>query len=105
MHVLSLPTWWIHLSSLVEWIAAIFMVWAFAETVGLRYWRWLSWAMLPSLLSAMCAISWHFFDNDPRWDWAVTLQGATTLLGNITMAAAAGWIWYRSRARQASEES
>jgi hypothetical protein len=104
MHVLSLPTWWVHLSSLVEWIAAIFMVWVFAEAAGLRYWRWLSWAMIPSLLSAMCAISWHFFDNASQLDWAVTLQGAMTLLGNTTMAAAAGWISYRSWARRTSEE-
>ncbi|MCC3445573.1 MAG: DUF2499 domain-containing protein, partial [Microcoleus sp. PH2017_03_ELD_O_A] len=27
MHALSIPTWIIHVSSVVEWIAAIWLIW------------------------------------------------------------------------------
>ncbi|MFS8802937.1 DUF2499 domain-containing protein, partial [Synechococcus sp. R60.2] len=47
MHALSLPTWWIHIASVLEWIAAIVLVWQFGERVGQPEWRSLSWAMLP----------------------------------------------------------
>jgi hypothetical protein len=93
MHVLSLPTWWIHIASVVEWIAAIFLVWQFAEVSGRRQWRWLAWAMLPALCGGMCAITWHLFDNDPTLSWIVTLQASMTLLGNCTLALAAYGIW------------
>ncbi len=97
MHVLSFPTWWIHISSLVEWIAAIGLVWVFAERSGRLYWRWLAWGMLPSLVGAMCAITWHLFDNAASLTWIVTGQATFTLIGNCTLAWAAYWIWRASR--------
>lgn len=93
MHVLSLPTWWIHISSVVEWIVAIGLVWIYAQATGNPRWRWLAWGMLPALLGAMSALTWHYFDNDPDLDWIVTGQAAWTLLGNCTLAGAAYWIW------------
>jgi Protein of unknown function (DUF2499) len=93
MNALSVPTWMIHISSVLEWIVAIFLVWRFAEVKGLTAWRSLSWGMLPALVSAMCACTWHFFDNTPKLNWLVTVQAATTLIGNCTMMAAAWWIW------------
>jgi hypothetical protein len=89
MHALSIPTWIIHISSVIEWIVAIGAIWIYAEKIDNLAWRNLSWGMLPSLVSAMCACTWHFFDNPPDWEQIVTLQAATTLLGNITMCGAA----------------
>jgi hypothetical protein len=93
MHVLSIPTWVIHISSVIEWIAAIGLIWQFAAVTQRPAWRSLCWGMLPALISAMCACTWHFFDNAVDLDWLVTLQAATTLIGNCTMMAAAWWIW------------
>ncbi|MBE9029964.1 DUF2499 domain-containing protein [filamentous cyanobacterium LEGE 11480] len=93
MHALSIPTWVIHISSVIEWIAAIVLIWQFATVTQRPAWRALSWGMLPALISAMCACTWHFFDNAVQLDWLVTLQAATTLIGNCTMMAAAWWIW------------
>lgn len=104
MHALSLPTWWIHISSVVEWIVAIFLVWAYARVSGSRRWRWLAWAMLPALLGAMSALTWHLFDNDPRLDWIVTGQATWTLVGNCALALAAYGIWRGSR-RDAERKS
>ena len=93
MNALSIPTWIIHVSSVVEWIAAIWLVWSYGEVTGDRVWRWLSWGMLPAVVSAMCACTWHFFDNDSTLEWLVMLQAIMTVVGNFTLCAAAWWIW------------
>lgn len=93
MNALSIPTWMIHVSSVLEWIAAIWFVWRYAEVSQNFAWRALSWAMLPVLISAMCACTWHFFDNAESLDWLVTLQAALTVVGNCTLMLAAWWIW------------
>jgi Protein of unknown function (DUF2499) len=89
MHVLSIPTWIIHISSVIEWMAAIGLIWLYAEASGNLAWRSLSFGMLPALVSAMCACTWHFFDNTPTLEWLVTLQAAMTVVGNTTMCLAA----------------
>ncbi|MEM9908942.1 MAG: DUF2499 domain-containing protein, partial [Cyanobacteria bacterium P01_D01_bin.44] len=93
---LSIPTWIVHVSSVVEWIAAIWFIWQYAELSQQLAWRTLSFGMLPALISAMCACTWHFFDNAPTLSWLVTLQAAMTVVGNCTVCAAAWWIWQRS---------
>ncbi len=93
MHALSIPTWIIHISSVVEWIAAIWLIWTYGEVSGDRNWRVLSYGMLPALISAMSACTWHFFDNNPSLEWLVTIQASTTVLGNITLCLAAWWLW------------
>ncbi|MFP4100307.1 DUF2499 domain-containing protein [Coleofasciculus sp.] len=97
MHALSVPTWIIHVSSVIEWIAAIWLIWGYGDITGNRYWWALSCAMFPALVGAMCACTWHFFDNPESLDWLVTLQALMTVLGNITLCAAAWWIWRCSR--------
>jgi hypothetical protein len=97
MNALSIPTWVIHISSVIEWIAAIWLIWRYAAVTQRPAWRSLSWGMLPALVSAMCACTWHFFDNLPALNWLVTLQAATTLIGNCTMMLAAWWIWRQAK--------
>ncbi len=93
MHALSIPTWVIHISSVIEWIAAIWLVWSYAQVTDDRTWYGLAVAMLPALVSAMCACTWHFFDNAPTLGWLVTLQAAMTLVGNCAVCLAAWGIW------------
>ncbi|HIK38020.1 MAG: DUF2499 domain-containing protein [Geminocystis sp.] len=93
MHALSLPTWIVHVCSVVEWIAAIWFVWRYGEVTRDPSWYWLALGMLPALVSAMCAITWHLFDNSPSWEWLVTLQALTTLIGNITLCVGGWKIW------------
>lgn len=97
MHQLSIPTWVIHISSVLEWMVAIACIQTFGRLHPNQGWHWLSWAMLPALVSAMCALTWHYFDNSESLTWLVTVQAALTFIGNCTLCAAAGWIWYRSR--------
>lgn len=89
MHALSLPTWWIHIASVIEWMLAIVAVERYGRRLGQSGWRLLALAMLPALISAMAACLWHLFDNTPQLQWLVVLQAGTTLLGNGAMAWAA----------------
>ena len=82
MHALSLGTWWIHVASVVEWCVAIVLM----HRRGLQG---LAWAMLPALVSAMAACTWHLFDNSETLRGLVVLQASLTLLGNIALALAA----------------
>lgn len=97
MHALSIPTWVIHISSVIEWIVAIWLIWTYGEVTRNQAWWALSLAMLPALVSAMCACTWHFFDNAAALEWLVILQAALTFVGNLTICAAAWWIWRSSQ--------
>lgn len=89
MHALSLPTWWIHVASVIEWMLAVIAVERYGRHRGEAEWRWFAMAMLPALVSAMAACLWHLYDNAPVLQWLVVLQAGTTLLGNAAMAWAA----------------
>lgn len=97
MHALSLGTWWIHVTSVVEWLLAIFAVQAYGRHRGEGGWRWLALAMLPALVSAMAACTWHIFDNPPALQGLVVFQAACTLLGNVCLAVAAWWLVRQQR--------
>jgi len=96
MNALSLPTWIIHISSVLEWVIAIWLIFGYAKLSENPAWKGLAFAMLPALVSALCACTWHFFDNAKSLGWLVDVQAAMTLVGNCTLAIAAYAIW-RSR--------
>ena len=79
MHALSLPTWWIHLASVLEWGLAMLAIQRWAEQRADRAWSWLALAMLPAFVSAMCACTWHLFDNAAELKGLVVLQAGTTV--------------------------
>lgn len=86
---LSIPTWAIHYSSVIEYVFAMSLVWRYAEVTGNERWKGLTWGMLPLHASGVCACTYHFFYNPSDLQFLVTLQAFTTLLGNITLAYAA----------------
>ena len=45
--------------------------------------------MVPNLIGAMCAITWHIYDNQQNLYGLVSLQGIFTFIGNSTLALAA----------------
>ncbi|XP_062199263.1 uncharacterized protein LOC133901786 isoform X1 [Phragmites australis] len=102
-NALSLPTWAVHVSSVAEWggwrcrVTAMWLVWDYGERTGLRGWKGLSWGMVPLLGGAMCACTWHFFYNSESLEVLVALQGALTVIGNITMCIAAYRIFKASQ--------
>lgn len=88
MHALSLGTWWIHITSVLEWLLAMAAVLRFGQERREPGWRWLALAMLPALVSAMAACTWHLFDNATALEGLVVLQAALTAAGNTALALA-----------------
>jgi len=103
MHALSLPTWWIHITSVLEWMLAILAVQAYGRRRREGGWRWLALAMLPALVSAMAACTWHLFDNSETLKGLVVLQAGLTALGNGALALAA-WNLFRQQRIAAGEK-
>ncbi len=97
MHALSLGTWWIHIASVLEWVAAMVAIQRFGRMRGEGGWRWLSLAMLPALASAMAACTWHLFDNSAELKGLVVLQAGLTTVGNVALAVAAWNLLQRQR--------
>ncbi|MCD7464613.1 hypothetical protein HAX54_053089 [Datura stramonium] len=98
-NALSLHTWASHVSSVVEWVTAMALVWQYGEKSGYESWKGLAWGMVPLLGGAFCACTWHFFYNSESLEVVVALQAALTVIGNATMCFAAFRI-YRSSQKQ-----
>ncbi|KAJ0025746.1 hypothetical protein Pint_07072 [Pistacia integerrima] len=98
-NALSLPTWAVHVSSVVEWITAMALVWQYGEKSGYEAWKGLSWGMVPLLGGAFCACTWHFFYNSESLEVLVALQATLTVIGNATMCYAAFRIYKSSEER------
>ncbi len=88
MHELSFGTWLIHISSVIEWIVTIFIINKISFFKKYSKYYWLSLAMIPNLIGAMCAITWHIYDNQTSLYGLVALQGIFTFIGNSTLAIA-----------------
>ena len=88
MHELSFGTWIIHISSVIEWIFAILVINNISKYKKYSLFFWLSLAMVPNLIGAMFAITWHIYDNQETLYGLVTLQGIFTFIGNSTLALA-----------------
>lgn len=86
---LSIPTWIIHFSSVLEYLVAMDLVWKYSEVTGNEKWKGLTWGMLPLHASGICACTYHFFYNASVLQILVTMQAGFTLLGNLTCAIAA----------------
>ena len=73
-NALSLPTWIVHSSSVLEYGTAMGLVWRLADVTGIEQWRGLTYAMLPSFAGALTACTFHFFYNSPELNALVALQ-------------------------------
>jgi len=93
LHELSFGTWLIHISSVIEWIFTIFVINKISTNKEYNLFFWLSLAMVPNLIGAMCAITWHIYDNQDVLYGLVTLQGIFTFIGNTTLALASFTIY------------
>jgi hypothetical protein len=62
-NALSLPTWAVHTSSVIEWVTAMGLMWKYAQVSGNSTWKGMTWGMMPCMGSALCACTWHFFYN------------------------------------------
>lgn len=51
LNALSIPTWIVHTSSLLEWLVAMKLIWEHADTSGNPRWKGMTLAMIPSHVS------------------------------------------------------
>jgi len=86
-NALSVPTWIIHVSSLVEFLVAMGFCWRWADIVGNPKWKGLTWGLLPLHSSGITACTYHLFYN--HIPILVPLQALLTCAGNTTAAWAA----------------
>ena len=88
-NALSLPTWVIHVSSLIEWLVAMGLIWEYADVTGNQAYKGLTWGMVPCHASGVAACTFHVFYNAPVLSAVVATQAGLTVVGNTTCAFAA----------------
>lgn len=89
VNALSFPTWVIHVSSILEWLFAMRLVWHYADLSGNERWRGLTIAMILLHTSGLVACTYHFFYNAPSLNILVAMQAVLTFCGNTALAFAA----------------
>ena len=85
-NALTVATWIIHISSLVEFLVAMGFAWRWADVVQNPTWKGLTWGLLPLHSSGITACTYHLFYN--QIPILVPLQALLTCLGNTTAAIA-----------------
>jgi len=105
-NALSIATWVIHASSLVEWLIAMGLLWRWAEVADSPRYKGLTWGMLPLHTSGITACVYHLFYNQPGVVALLPAQAALTCVGNTCCAFAAyrialagGWSWEGTKAQ------
>jgi len=86
-NALTIATWIIHVSSLVEFLVAMGFCWRWADVVQNTKWKGLTWGLLPLHSSGITACTYHLFYN--RIPVLVPFQALLTCVGNTTAAYAA----------------
>ena len=86
-NALTVATWIIHVSSLVEFLVAMGFCWRWADAVGNPTWKGLTWGLLPLHSSGITACVSHLFYN--QIPILVPLQATLTCIGNTSAAYAA----------------
>lgn len=102
-NALSFPTWIIHVSSLLEWLAAMGLVWNYSYLTGDSRWKGLTWGMLPLHTSGLCACTYHLFYNAPSLNILVAIQALLTFFGNCTLCFASFRIFSGKRQENQTE--
>jgi len=87
VNALSVPNWIVHWSTVFEFLFAMTLAWRYADASGNPRWKGLTWGMLPSSISSVCALTFHVFYN--QIPWILTAQALFTFVGNTTLGIAA----------------
>jgi Protein of unknown function (DUF3593)/Protein of unknown function (DUF2499) len=86
-NALTIATWIIHISSLVEFLVAMGFCWRWADVVKNPTWKGVTWGLIPLHSSGITACTYHLFYN--HIPVLVPLQAFLTCVGNTTAAYAA----------------
>ncbi|MZP31295.1 DUF2499 domain-containing protein [Heliobacterium undosum] len=92
---LSLPTWFVHIASLIEWAIAVVLVYQLGQRLNQVWLQRLPWAMIPYMLSGVCAI-WYHVTYDTQ-QWLSDAQSYLTFLGSTAFGV---WAFFFLRSLQ-----
>ena len=81
-NALTIATWIIHISSLVEFLVAMGFCWRWADISNNPRWKGLTWGLIPLHSSGITACTYHLLYNSIPI--LVPLQALLTFLGNST---------------------
>ncbi|HEX2910788.1 MAG TPA: DUF2499 domain-containing protein [Chloroflexia bacterium] len=82
--LLSIPTWIIHFSSVIEWALAMLLFWQVGRKLHNIWLQRMSFVMIPYMLSGWCAIIYHMSADE--WGWLNDTQAYLTFAGSSCFA-------------------
>ncbi len=82
--LLSIPTWIIHISSVIEWGMAMLLFYVVGRRINNVWLRWMPLAMTPYMLSGVCAIIYHISADE--WANFNSAQSYLTFAGSCCFA-------------------
>ncbi len=91
--LLSIPTWIVHLGSVLEWATAMLLFWLAGRKLNNVWLKRMPLAMIPFMLSGWCAIIYHI--SYDQWDWINQIQAYLTFTGSCCFALWA-FLFFRS---------
>jgi hypothetical protein len=84
MSSLSFSTWQIHALCIVDWLFAIECVWNFANYAKSKRLLLISSTLIFFLISGICILNWHYYNNTVELKWLITFQACFTAFANLT---------------------
>ena len=84
MTSLSFSTWQIHELCILDWIFAIECIWKFGIYKKSKVFLLISNTLILFLISGICILNWHYYNNNSILRWLIDFQAFFTLLGNIS---------------------
>ncbi|MDW8465050.1 MAG: DUF3593 domain-containing protein [Chloroherpetonaceae bacterium] len=98
--LLSFPTWVVHISSMVEWLAAAVLLHQYGKAVGRKDIEQFAWLMLPHWTGGLCVIIYHLTTDSVEF-W-LDASKVVNLVGSICLLyASLNIIRFNSSARTA----
>nr|AIU44606.1 hypothetical protein [Cyanophora paradoxa] len=85
MNVLSYSTWFVHLSSVLEWLNIIYFFLLYTKLKKRISLKIFILSFFISFCSALCACTLHFFNNQNVYYFLINLQSFLTLLSNLIL--------------------
>ena len=86
MASLSFSTWQIHELCVLDWLLAIECIWNFGVYKKKKIFLLVSNTLILFLISGICILNWHYYNNNYELRWLIDFQALFTMLANLFCA-------------------
>jgi hypothetical protein len=86
MASLSFSTWQIHELCILDWVLAIEYIWQFGNYKKNKIFLLTSNILILFLISGICILNWHYYNNNYQLRWLIDFQAFFTLFANLSCA-------------------